>query len=224
MSDTVQLMLVAECDAAMREPLTAALDRFDVSCVLIVPPGWQPTSLDDDAETVALPALDHDVCRALVELIQGHDAAALVANDAALAQAVGADGCHLDHSEALEEAYRSARGFLGTQAIVGVMPGGTRHMAMTLAEAGTDYTGFAVTGDADDQGADRVGWWAEIFESPVVAFTSGDIGICRRAIEAGPPDLLGLPLPADGDLQALAAVAKLIEECGQLPVAAKDAK
>lgn len=224
MSEMVQLLLVVECASDVRQSLTVALERFDVPCVLLVPPGWRPAAPDESSEATALPAFDEGVCRALVKLIQSHEAAALIANDAAMAQAVAADGCHLDYSDTLEPTYHTARELFGAQAIVGVMPGNTHHMAMTLAEGGADYTGYTVTADPDDQGAELVGWWAEIFESPVVAFTNGDISVCRSAIEAGPPDFLAVPLSAGGDLKDLTAIAKLIEDCGQLPVAAKDAK
>ena len=225
MSETVQLMLIADCAAETIGPLSEALERFDIACVLIVPAGWQPGTMNaDDLEMGDAPTIDADRCRPLVELIQGHNAAAIVANDAAAAKTAGADGCHLDHSEALEEIYRNARGVLGAGAIVGVMPGATRHMAMTLAQAGIDYVGYPVTGAADDPGLEYVAWWAEIFESPVVAFAAGDVAVCRRAIEAGPPDFLAVPLLIDAGIGHLQAIARLIEESGQLPVAARDAK
>ncbi len=229
MSDMVQMMLVAECVPASMARLTEALERFDIACVLIVPPGWQPGSENfddssDDFEDAELPALDQAQCEALVRLIQDGDAAAIVANDAALAGSVKADGCHLDHAEDLEEIYRNARNFLGADAIIGAMPGATRHTAMSLAEASADYVGYTVKDVADDTGLEFVSWWAEIFESPVVAFTDGSVDVCRRTIAAGPPDFLAMPLLTSDGIDHLSGIAQLIKESGHLPIATKDAK
>lgn len=263
MSDTVQLMLVAACNRETHATLAAALERFDVACVLIVAPGWQATlpgsdgDEDGDGDEGAhdtRPALDQAVCQQLVTLSQSHDAAALIANDVATALGVGADGCHLDTTPSLEDDYRAARTTLGSAAIVGVMPGLTRHLAMALADAGADYVGYPLGDDPDDkpssdkpsnnqapndqnandqdtndqapndQGARLLDWWVEIFESPAVAFTNGSIEMCERAIKAGPPEFLAVPVRGDHAIQNLCQIERLIELHGQLPVANKDAK
>lgn len=225
MSNTVQLMIVAPCHRDTIGPLTDALSRFDVACVLIASPTWQPGEMrGDDVETTEPEALDQDVCRALVDLVQNHETAAIVANDTAAAAATHADGCHLDTTSTLEDQYGNTRQSLGESAIVGVMPGASRHMAMTLADAGADYVGYAVNGVDDAAGLEFITWWAEIFASPVVAFTDGDSAICRRAIEAGPPDFLSCPLLVNGAIDHLRDVSQLIDDIGQLPTAAKDAK
>ena len=225
MSETVQLMVVAPCHSDTTGPLTSALDRVAISCVLITPPAWQPgTPLSDDAGLTDAATLDQKVCRSLVDLIQSREIAALVANDAAMAAATGADGCHLDPRPGLEDTYDTTRKLLGKDAIIGAMPDATRHMAMSLAEAGADYVGYVVHGADDADGLGLIAWWAEIFESPVVAFTNGDIASCRRAIKAGPPDFLSCPLQVDDTIEHLQGVAQLIDDIGQLPVAKKDAK
>lgn len=225
MPDMVQLMLTAPCAADTAEPLKAALADVAVACVLITPPGWSaPTQASNPDEEVASPGYDQAVCQTLVDLIQQHDTAALIANDSALAQATGADGCHFDPRVDLEDVYRNARAFLGRDAALGIMPATSRHTAMALAEAGADYIGYAITSAADTVGLDHVAWWAEIFESSVVAFTDGDIATGRLAIERGPPDFLATPLLIDGKADHLHELARLIEACGQLPIAAKDAK
>lgn len=225
MPDTVQLMLTAVCVAETVGPLEAALADVAVACVLITQPDWlAPTGAGDPDQLINPPGYDQAVCRTLVELIQKHDAAALIANDSALAQATGADGCHLDPRDGQEDVYRNARAFLGDAAIIGVMPATSRHTAMTLAEAGADYVGYAITSTVDTVGLDQVAWWAEIFESPVVAFTDGDLATCRSAIERGPPDFLAAPLLVNGNVEHLRKLTDLIETCGQLPVAARDAK
>lgn len=227
MSNNTQLMLIVECVAGAQASLDSALNRFSVPCVLIVPQGWQPF-VNSGSELTEPLALDSELCQSLVTLIQGNDAAAIIANDAALAKDTAADGCQMDASDAVAERYQSARSFLGSQAIVGAMPGPTRHTAMTLADAGADYIGYAVSSDDDDVGASFVGWWSEIFESPVIAFTDGSKVVSRRALEAGPPDFLAVPIIApcgDGNnLEHLDAIALLIEEHGQLPIAEKNSK
>ena len=211
-------MLTVACTTGTRELLAKALPQNQVSCVLIAPEVW------GTSETETVGQLSEAECRELVALIQSHDVAAMVANDPKVAGAAGADGCHLDTEDGLEERYASARAALGPQAIIGVMPGPTRHTAMAMAEAGADYIGYSVSTDDGDDGLDRMQWWAEIFESPVVAFTDGNLATCELAIEAGPPDFLAVPLREPEDLAAIEAVAALIAERGALPIAEKNAK
>ena len=81
MSETVQLMVVAPCHSDTIGPLTTALDRVAIACVLITPPAWQPgTPISDDAGLTDPASLDEKVCRSLVDLIQSRETAALVAN------------------------------------------------------------------------------------------------------------------------------------------------
>lgn len=217
MSENVQLLLVAPCVAASRTALENALDRFAIACILITPADWQAG--------VSVPErCDRDQCRALIELAQSRDVAAIVANDAETIFEVGGDGCHLDADAALEETYHNVRSRLGNNAIVGAMPGRSRHIAMTLAEAGADYIAYVIGGPEDNDGLEAVAWWAEIFSTPVVAFTDGTPDTCRRAIDAGPPDFLAVPLLIDGACNHLQDISQVIAEHGALPIAAKDAK
>lgn len=225
MSDNVQIMLIAECLPGSVAPLNEALDRFDISCVLITPPGWRPhmTGADEPGKN-ALPALDQVQCSSIIKLVQAFDTAVIVANDVATATTLGADGCHLDNLDGLNDVYVSARKHVGTGAIVGAMPGTSRHASMSLAEAGADYVGYVVGDEDGDIGLHMIAWWAEIFESPVVAFTNGGFSACERAISAGPPDFLAIPLLINQSTLHLTDIAGLIEERGQLPIAEKDAK
>ncbi|MBU2534227.1 MAG: hypothetical protein KKB37_15910, partial [Alphaproteobacteria bacterium] len=103
MAETVQLMLVVACKAELAGLLTDVLERHAIASVLIVPDGWSAASAsfenDNDGTWTNL---DEPACRALVAAAQAHDCAALIANDAALAQAVGADGCHLDAARGID--------------------------------------------------------------------------------------------------------------------------
>ena len=85
----------------------------------------------------------------------------------------GADGAHLGNVEALRDAVPR----LKPKNIAGVGGLLSRHDAMTAGEAGADYVMF---GDPDEAGnrasfdaiIDRVGWWAEVFEVPCVAYAA----------------------------------------------------
>lgn len=109
--------------------------------------------------------------RALVAASQEIGAACLIEADAALAAALGADGAHIDGTEALKAALSALRpgGIAGTGNLR------TRHDAMVAAEAGADYVMF---GEPDAQGRrppfeatlERVEWWAQLFELPCVAY------------------------------------------------------
>jgi thiamine-phosphate pyrophosphorylase len=82
----------------------------------------------------------HDEAAALREFCQVHSVPLIIDQDIALAQAVGADGVHLD-SERLLPAAREA---LGAGAIIGVACGDSMERAQLAARAGADYISFGV--------------------------------------------------------------------------------
>lgn len=142
-----------------RERLEAVLAGTTVSSVLIVAKSGTRLGAGE--------------VKPLVELIQKHDVAALIENDAQLARVVRADGVHLnDHADILD-LYGEARSILGERFIVGADAGRSKHHAMLLGEAGADYVGFGIDGDDADARQTRddlVAWWTDIFEIPCVAF------------------------------------------------------
>ena len=112
--------------------------------------------------------------------------------------ASGADGAHLTGIEAMEEALPS----LKPDRIAGVGGLATRHDSMAAGEAGADYVLF---GEPDANGqrpsaeaiAERLQWWAELFEPPCVGFAASRRGgaansprpariSCWSAISSGP--------------------------------------
>ena len=105
--------------------------------------------------------------------VQNRDAALLLAGRDDIVARAGADGAHLGNVEALRDAVPR----LKPRNIAGVGGLHTRHDAMTAGEAGADYVMF---GDPDEAGnrasfdaiIDRVGWWAEVFEVPCVAYAA----------------------------------------------------
>jgi thiamine-phosphate pyrophosphorylase len=109
--------------------------------------------------------------KALVPVIQAAGAALLLDGHADLVARSGADGAHLTGIEALQEALPA----LKPDRIAGAGGLSTRHDSMIAGEAGADYVLF---GEPDKTGerpsadaiADRLAWWAELFEPPCVGY------------------------------------------------------
>jgi len=111
--------------------------------------------------------------KALAPSVQQSGAALLLDGHVELVARSGADGAHLTGVETLEEALPG----LKPNRIAGVGGLSTRHDSMTAAEAGADYVLF---GEPDANGrrpsieaiAERLQWWAELFEPPCVGFAA----------------------------------------------------
>ena len=111
--------------------------------------------------------------KALAPAIQGGGAALLLDGHVELVARAGADGAHVNGIAALEDALPS----LKPDRIAGVGGLATRHDSMAAGEAGADYVLF---GEPDAEGlrpaveaiAERLGWWAELFEPPCVGFAA----------------------------------------------------
>lgn len=112
------------------------------------------------------------VVQRIVELAAVRDVATLVENDPRLAARGGADGAHVAGAGAqLADALAS----LHPERIVGAGLLRTRDDAMNAGEAGADYVMF---GEPRPDGytpplaetAERVAWWAGIFETACVAY------------------------------------------------------
>ena len=122
----------------------------------------------------------------LVKAAVAADCALILERDARLAARLGADGVHVTGAgEALEEALES----LKPERIVGAGGLRMRDEAMTAGEKGADYVMFGEPrGGAPAMAlellVERVGWWAEIFETPCVAYAEL-IEAARRLAAAG---------------------------------------
>ena len=111
--------------------------------------------------------------KALAPAIQDNGAALLLDGHVGLVARGGADGAHLTGVEALKEALPT----LKPDRIAGVGGLTTRHDSMTAGEAGADYVLF---GEPDARGqrpsiaaiAERLQWWAELFEPACVGFAA----------------------------------------------------
>jgi thiamine-phosphate pyrophosphorylase len=105
----------------------------------------------------------------LGEIVAAGEAALLIEGDPRIAARLGADGVHVESVEAVAEAVASSKG----ERIVGAGGLRLRDDAMTAAEAGADYVMFGEPGSGDEaQTLERVRWWAEIFQTPCVAYAA----------------------------------------------------
>ena len=111
--------------------------------------------------------------KALAPAIQDKGAALLLEGHVELVARAGADGAHLTGIEAMEDALPT----LKPDRIAGVGGLPTRHESMEAGELGADYVLF---GEPDTKGqrpsteaiAERLQWWAELFEPPCVGFAA----------------------------------------------------
>lgn len=109
--------------------------------------------------------------KALAPVIQNNGAALLLDGHVELVARAGADGAHLTGIDAMTEALPT----LKPDRIAGVGGLATRHDSMAAGELGADYVLF---GEPDRHGerpsieaiAERLQWWAELFEPPCVGF------------------------------------------------------
>jgi thiamine-phosphate pyrophosphorylase len=149
-----------EDGAVFVAPLGEALAAGDIAAVML--------RLKDAEERSLINRI-----MALAPEVQGHGAALIVDGHVDLVARVGADGAHLTRIDAFNEAIES----LKPERIAGCGGLGSRHDAMLAAEAGADYIMF---GEPDTSGrrpafaaiAERIAWWAEVFEVPCVGYAA----------------------------------------------------
>jgi thiamine-phosphate pyrophosphorylase len=149
--------------------------------------------------------------KALCPIVQGKDVALILDGHADIVARAGADGSHLTGIDA----FNAAVATLKPARIAGCGGLKSRHDAMLAAEAGADYVMF---GEPDAGGrrppfaavADRVAWWAEVFEPPCVGY-AGDLDEAGRLAMAG-ADFVALGewifSDADGAVSAIRAAAQ----------------
>jgi thiamine-phosphate pyrophosphorylase len=140
--------------------LQDALGSCDVAAVLL-------RLADTDERT-----LIHRV-KALARPVQDKGAALAVWGRADIVARAGADGAHLTGLDA----FNAALPILKPDRIAGVGGLTTRHDAMIAAEGGADYVMFGAPEDDADRPAftwvlDRVGWWAELFQTPCIGIAA----------------------------------------------------
>jgi thiamine-phosphate pyrophosphorylase len=155
------LLTAADADA-FAKIFDEALEAAPVACALV---RFAPRS-EAHAKAIVAP---------LLRSARDTNCALLIENDSRLAARLGADGVHVAGAgEDLVEAIKS----LKPERIVGAGSLRTRDDAMTAGEIGADYVMFGEPhGGAQTMGlaslvslTERVVWWAEIFETPCVAY------------------------------------------------------
>lgn len=148
--------------------------------------------------------------KALAPPVQAQNVALVVEASAQVASRGGADGVHLTQGA---EAIADARSSLKQERIIGAGGLRSRHDAMDMGEAGVDYVMF---GEPRPDGSlpplpaviERASWWAEIFETPCIAYCP-DAESVPALIETGAEFIaLGEWLFAEGvDIRAAVAAA-----------------
>lgn len=151
---------VVDDPASLLAELPALLAAADVAAVLV--------RLKETDQRTMISRI-----KALAPIVQNAGAALLVDGHPDIVARGGADGAHLASIAALEEAMPS----LKPDRIAGVGGLETRHESMNAGEMGADYVLF---GEPDAKGqrpssqaiAERLDWWAELFEPPCVGFAT----------------------------------------------------
>jgi thiamine-phosphate pyrophosphorylase len=140
--------------------LKAAVGAADIAAVLL---RLEPAGERDLTNRV----------KALAAIVQPSSAALVLDGHAEFAGRSGADGAHLTGLEAFTAAVDS----LKPTRIAGCGGLHSRDDAMAAAERGADYVMFGepeADGSRPSFGAivERVGWWAELFEVPCIAYAA----------------------------------------------------
>jgi len=153
--------------------------------------------------------------KALAPAIQNAGAALLVDGHVDIVARAGADGAHLSGIAALEAALPS----LKPDRIAGVGGLASRHDSMSAGEMGADYVLF---GEEDAHGhrpaleaiAERVEWWAELFEPPCVAYAASRDEAYELALAGADFVLVGDAVWADprGAATALAEIGQALHQ------------
>lgn len=110
--------------------------------------------------------------KALAPAVQAQNVALVVEASPQVASRGGADGVHLTQGA---DVIADARSSLKQERIIGAGGLRSRHDAMDMGEAGVDYVMF---GEPRPDGSlpplpaviERASWWAEIFETPCIAY------------------------------------------------------
>lgn len=141
------------------DDVARALDAGEVACVRLRLRGASQDELKYAIDTL------RPVCHA-------REVALVVSDHFKLVPETGLDGVHFERTPDLQG---QARSLLGTDAIVGVGCGASKHHGMIAGERGADYVSFGPIASspflANGSLANRelFDWWQEMIELPVVA-------------------------------------------------------
>lgn len=171
MSDYTRLVLIAPKGLPLNElvpKLRAAFDGGPIDAVVLPMP-----ELDDRAKV--------NYAKSIADIVQANQAALLLDGDFEIVARSGADGIHIAKPQDLDAVLdRDPK----HERMIGVGGIRTRHEAMEVAEAGTDYVMFGeprVDGYVPplESTLDAAGWWAELFNTPGIGFVAkiGEVGM-----------------------------------------------
>jgi thiamine-phosphate pyrophosphorylase len=155
------LVTPVEADAArLAQDLAGMLEAADVAAVLL------RLGAADERTLINL-------AKVLTPVVQAKEVALLLDGYPDLVARAGADGAHLTGIDAFEAALPA----LKPARIAGVGGLATRHDAMQAAESGADYLMFGEPGPDGTRPPfaaveERIAWWAEVFETPCVAYAA----------------------------------------------------
>jgi thiamine-phosphate pyrophosphorylase len=160
---------VIEDAAAFLPKLASACSSPDVAAVILRFAG-------EDADLIATAEDSELVERAKLLLPEAQKNGAMVLLDGLphLVNEGGTDGTHLNDATAVQTTRASLK-----ERIVGAGRLVSRHDAMIAGEGGADYVMFGEP-DADgkrpgfDAIAERVSWWAELFQLPCIAYAASE--------------------------------------------------
>ena len=193
---------VVDDPASLKASLPDVLAGADIAAVLVRLQPADPRSMISRV-------------KALAPAIQNAGAALLLDNQVEIVARAGADGAHLTGVKALEEALPG----LKPDRIAGVGGLATRHDSMTAGELGADYVLF---GEPDRDGrrpsmdaiAERLAWWAELFEPPCVGHAATREEVYEFARAGADFVLIGDLVWADprGAATALAAIGQTLRD------------
>ena len=169
MSDACRFYLItppltAASAEAFARTFAAVLAKADFASALVkLAPG-----AEGDAKKIIAP---------LIDIAHGADIALLVERDARLAARIGADGAHIENGTGEGVDLTEAIASLHPDRIAGVGHLRLRDDAMNAGEAGADYVMFGEPRPdgwtpPPEETLERAAWWAEIFQTPCVAYAS----------------------------------------------------
>jgi len=192
--------------ANLAHKLAELVEAADVAALLLRLPQGGERALVDYAKTIA-PA------------VQAKGVALLLDGNSELVARAGADGAHLTGIAALTAALDT----LKPERIAGAGGLRTRHDAMLAGESGADYLMFGEPAAGPRHLADiaeRVAWWAEVFELPCVAYAE-DLDEVGTLAAAG-ADFVALSELVFSELQATTDLVRAAAE--RLAAAAPSAR
>jgi thiamine-phosphate pyrophosphorylase len=198
---------VLDDPSSLAASLPGVLTAADIAAVLVRLHAAEPRSMIARVRALA-PAIQNAGAALLLD-------GALLDGQLELVARVGADGAHLTGIKALEEALPS----LKPDRIAGCGGLVTRHDSMSAGELGADYVLF---GEPDAQGkrpspdaiAERLQWWAELFEPPCVGYAATREEAYEFALAGADFVLVGDLVWADsrGAAAALADIGQTLRE------------